>query len=288
MSSLAWTALPSNTNNPLYSVWGSSATAVWAVGANGTAVFYDGAQWEVRSPPTTALLWSISGTTADNVFAAGLDRHLYKFDGTSWSLHATLPYGATKAGVFVDGPDSLWVGALDASGGSPGVMALYRSVSGVVTRVGSTSSACYGAAHGASVWAASPTDVWLSGTVAAHYDGTQVTARAAGASGIWGASSAAVLLGFEGALYRWNGTGFDTFDTGLDGTIYGVSGTGPTQVFGAMLLGQSDVGAVFSFDGMGIVQQAIPAGTPSLYAVWAAPSGEVFAVGNGGTIIEGT
>jgi hypothetical protein len=279
--------MTSGITDTLYSVWGTSEKAVWAVGDHGTAAFYDGTQWEVRSPPTSTLLWSISGTSADNVFAAGLDGNVYKFDGTSWSLHAALPQRVTKAGVFVDGLDTLWIGALDGSAGPPGRMTLYRSTGGTVMRIGSTSSASYGEAPGASLWASSPTDVWISGTLAGRYDGTIVTGQSVGAFGIWGASSTQVFLGFLGTLHRWNGASFDTFNTGLDGTIFGLSGTAATQVFGAMQLGQTNAGAVFSFDGVGITEQPIPAGTPLLYAVWAAPNGEVFAVGNGGVIIHG-
>ena len=45
--------------------------------------------------------------------------------------------------------------------------------------------------------------------------------------------------------------------------------------------------AAFYFDGVGITQQPTPANTALLNAIWAAPTGEVFAVGTGGAIIKG-
>jgi hypothetical protein len=200
-----------------------------------------------------------------------------------------VPLGtATKLGVFVDGIDSLWIGVDDTTGGGGGTMKLYRSVGGVVTLVGPTSSGSYLAAHGASLWAFSPTDVWISGTTAGHYNGTlPLTNEPVGAFGIYGASSSQVFLGFQATLYRWNGASFDTYNTGLNATIYGVSGTAPNRVFGAMWYNLMNAGAVFYFDGVGITQQPIPAGTPLLNAIWAAPTGEVFAVGQGGGIIKG-
>jgi hypothetical protein len=284
-----WTTMTSNTTNNINSLWGSSASAVWAVGDLGTAVVYNGAQWQVRSPATTASLSSVSGTSASNVFAAGADRNIYKFDGTSWSLHATVPLGtATKLGVFVDGINTLWIGVDDTTGGGGGTMKLYRSVNGVVTLVGPTTSGSYLAAEGTQLWAFSPTDVWISGTLSGHYAGTlPLTTESVGAFGIWGSSPSQVFLGFLATLYRWNGASFDVFNTGLNATIYGVAGTSPTRVFGCAWQNTVNAGAVFFFDGVGITQEAIPANTPLLNAIWAAPTGEVFAAGNGGGIIKG-
>ena len=46
-------------------------------------------------------------------------------------------------------------------------------------------------------------------------------------------------------------------------------------------------GEVRSYNGLGWSSQPIPAGTPDLYAVYAAPSGKVFPFGRGGTILIG-
>ena len=107
--------MTSSTDNDLVSVWGSSATAVWAVGYNGTAVFYDGVQWQVQSPPiaSTAVIWSVSGTAAGNVFAVGSDNTVYKYDGTSWSAHTTIP-STNRPGVFVDGTNTMWIAGTPA------------------------------------------------------------------------------------------------------------------------------------------------------------------------------
>jgi hypothetical protein len=285
-----WTIMTSNTDNDLFGVWGSSATGVWAVGDNGTAVFYNGVQWQVRAPATTTRLWSVSGTAANNVFASGADNNIYKFDGTSWSVHVKIPnsFSDNRAGVFADGVDSLWIGVDDTTTGGAGKMTLFRSLNGVVTLVGATGSGCYLAANGASLWASSPTDVWISGTTAGHYLGTTPIGNAtAGAFGIWGASASQVFLGLQATLYRWNGTSFDSFNTGLNGTIYGVAGTAPNRVFAALQYNMMNAGAVVYFDGVGITTLAVPAGTPLLDAIWAAPTGEVFAVGQSGGIIKG-
>jgi hypothetical protein len=50
--STGWTQMTSNTDRDLFGVWGSSASAVWAVGESGTAAFYNGVEWEVRTLPS--------------------------------------------------------------------------------------------------------------------------------------------------------------------------------------------------------------------------------------------
>ena len=105
------------------------------------------------------------------------------------------------------------------------------------------------------------------GDFAGNYNGSTVSNQAEGAYGLWGYSSTQVFLGYQPTLFRWNGTGFDTFNTGINGLIYSVSGTATTRVFGAMGINGSNTGAVFYFDGVGITQQTIPAGTKALYSI---------------------
>jgi hypothetical protein len=275
-----WTSLKSNTNQNLYSVWGSSATAVWAVGAQGVAVFYDGTQWVVKSPPSPATLYSVHGTAANNVFAAGQAGKVFKYDGTSWSVAATLPSGVLQAGVFVDGPDTLWVG------GSTGsyFTSLYRVVSGNVALIGSAYEAFDSMINGAAVWANSPTDVWvgIQDGYTAHCDGTTVTNASPQIQGdtIWASSATNLLIGGGSYIQQWNGSSFTVIPTGLTANLGGLSGTSATRVFGAV----AD-GSVLFFDGTNITNQTTPAS--ELNAIYAAPTGEVFAVGNGGAIVKG-
>jgi len=272
--------MTSNTNQNLYSVWGSSATAVWAVGAQGVAVFYNGTQWVVKSPPSLATLYSVHGTAANNVFAAGNSGKIYKWDGTAWSVAATLPCGVLQAGVFVDGPDTLWVG------GSTGsyFTSLYRVESGIVTLVGSAYES-FDNGGGAAVWANSPTDVWvdIQDGYPAHYDGTMVTNNTSATingDAIWASSATNVLIGGRTFIQQWNGSSFTSIATGLTANLGGLSGTSATWVFGAV----AD-GSVITFDGSSITNQKTPAA--ELNAIFAAATGEVFAVGNGGAIVKG-
>jgi hypothetical protein len=71
-------------STPLYSVWGTSAANVWAVGANGRIVRRDAQGWTPVTSPTTRTLVRVHGSSANDVWALG-DSVLIHFDGTSWS-----------------------------------------------------------------------------------------------------------------------------------------------------------------------------------------------------------
>ena len=47
----AWSRMSSGTKNTLESVWGSSGRDVFAVGANGTILHYDGSAWSPMGSP---------------------------------------------------------------------------------------------------------------------------------------------------------------------------------------------------------------------------------------------
>ncbi|APR75053.1 Thiamin-phosphate pyrophosphorylase [Minicystis rosea] len=282
-----WTTMTSPTPYTLYSVWGTSANAVWAVGESGRALFYDGTSWQVRGLSVTTRIWSVSGTTPDNVFAVTADSLIFKFDGSSWSVYGNLPNPTfyEHAGIFVDGGNSLWIAAQETTSHK---MRLFRSVNGNTTLIGPINSGLYLEHNGASVWAFSPNNVWISGTATAWYTGSTPINNVGPVSyAIWGTGSSQVFLGSDATLYRWNGGGYDMFNTGIDGIIHGISGTAPNRVFAAMWYNATYTGAVVSFDGTSVTKQIIPAGTPRLNAIWAAPTGEVFAVGQDGAIIKG-
>jgi len=285
-----WSTLTSNTTNNLWSVWGSSSSAVWAVGDFGTADFYNGATWQLRSPPTPEALLSVHGTASNNVFTVTGSGKVYKWNGTSWALHSQLSSSYDYAGIFVDGVDSLWIGAGYTGGATT---SLFRSVGGVVTFVGSLPESYNSPDGGASLWASSPTDVWvaISGGHPAHYDGTSLThpVPSISAAAVWGSSATNIFFGSSsnaGIIYEGSGTSFTSFSDGMNGFITAISGTSPSRVFGSVRLFGSG-GAIFFYDGVGVTQETLPAGTAGLEGIWAASTGEVFAVGRGGTILRG-
>lgn len=166
--------------------------------------------------------------------------------------------------------------------------ALYRLEDGELELVGGTESRFPSNAHACTIWADSPDDVWISANDVLHYDGISVRSTGAPAMAVWGADADTVLLGFGDTVRRTEGDGFDRFQTGIRAEVEDLSGTSASRVFGVTSMHPNRFpGFVFRFDGLGFTQEPIPHNDVALQAVAAAPTGEVFAVGTGGTIFKG-
>ncbi len=297
-----WHFMTSNTNIHLFSVWGSSANAVWAGGDQGTALYFNGSIWQARPTPaeaTTQRIFSIHGTAIDNVFALA-DGKLIHYDGAQWSLVASLPVGSASfhdlpACVFAYGPGDAFVWGLHAT-----TAELYRVQNGVVTKLGTQAHpfSYYGESpYTCGIHVFSPTDVVLaggSGTV--RFNGTtfdEVSNPVIGSSeSLYVASLTSIFVMLpSNSVRQWTGSGgFANLTTGLRGTAQAIAGTAANRVF---LVGSTTSATdpahsvVMFYDGLGWTVEPTPVVTPSLNAVWAAASGEVFAVGNSGTILRG-
>jgi hypothetical protein len=77
-----WSPMESGTSAPLTSVWGSSATDVFAAGTGGM-LHYDGSTWSRMD--SAMIVQDIWGTSATNVFAVGYEGTIYHYDGVSAS-----------------------------------------------------------------------------------------------------------------------------------------------------------------------------------------------------------
>ncbi len=304
-----WTTMTSNTTQNLWAMWGSSANAVWAVGGGGTAVFYDGAQWQVRPVPaqaTSGILFSIHGSAPNDVFALA-QRVLIKFDGSKWGFVTDLSnqsYCTMTTGVFATGDAnddvyvSCWWGSNDFT---QAYQTLYEVVgsgpnAGKVTQVTQANAyiSCVGYAGG--VWSFGPKETWLAGCTPSVWNGSTLSAVGTtppGGAQIWAANDTNVFtIAYDenqdgtSIVQSWNGSVWQPLNTGLNGTISAISGTSGTRVFAAGYDG-NDKGAVEFYDGTGFTSQVLPANTARLQAIYAAPTGEVFAAGLGGVIVEG-
>jgi hypothetical protein len=137
-------------------VWGTSQSNVWAVGAAGTIVHWDGAAWTVANTPITSDLTWVSGTGPQDVWAIGPYSILH-WNGTAWQV---VP-GGDNAGLNAIWPaSSSEVWAVGARG-----QILHGSPAGFTPVSSGTSKFLY------TVWGTSPADVWAGGQdgVLVHY-----------------------------------------------------------------------------------------------------------------------
>jgi hypothetical protein len=297
-----WVKQTSNTNQSLLGVWGSSASAVWAVGQAGTAVFWNGAQWQVRTVPaqaSNAYLVAIHGTAANNVFAFG-SKVLIRFDGSQWNFVADLQgQNCTQpSGLFATGnaTNDVYVSCWYSPGvASAAYVELYKvSGTGTITPVTSTYDGVFGCFYySGGVWVFSPTKIWTGGCAVREWNGSMLSTvgTATAATEIWAANANAVFtLNYEnysgGTVNWWNGSVWAPLSTGFNGALSGVSGTAANRVFFSGFDSNNN-GAVLYYDGLGFTRATLPAGVNQLYAIWAAPTGEVVTVGSQGTILKG-
>src|SRR4029077_13380695 len=205
-----WSAQPSGTTSALYGLARAPAAfngTLFAVGAGGTIVHYDGTSWSPQSSGTTSTLYSVGKVPllpAD--YAVGAAGTILHFDGASWSAQ---PSGTTSDLFVVMVLDSSDVYAFGAGGTvlrSDGTHWSAVPISGVPAplpapdvTVDST-----GAVTGFFV-------VGDGGTILHSYDGATWTAQPSGTTrDLFGVAvsgdSNAVAVGALGTILHYNGT----------------------------------------------------------------------------------
>lgn len=167
----------------LHGIWGSSASHVYAVGADGLVLFYNGNAWTQQPIGTTADLHAVSGRAAQDVWAVGDDATVRHFDGLAWQV-IDAPADdyravATRAGadVFVAGQvrvrrfdGSTW--SIEGPPSMQGMRALAVASDGRVAAVGDSGRAFL---RVGGVWQPLPTDT-ASTLRAVMFDGEDILA----------------------------------------------------------------------------------------------------------------
>jgi len=100
-------------------VWGFAANNVYAVGANGTVIRWNGSEWSTVSHGlTTATLNDIHGSAPDNIWIAANGGRLLHYDGSDWTLYddTELDVGTTNLfAVWAASEDVIWAAGGDAT-----------------------------------------------------------------------------------------------------------------------------------------------------------------------------
>lgn len=100
--------LPVLTNKPLYDIWGTSSTNVFAVGSAGIIVRWNGTAWS-QTTVGTDTFFRVFGTAANNVFALSYSE-LYHFNGSNWNVvNATPAPTSSFTDMWFDATGQLYV-----------------------------------------------------------------------------------------------------------------------------------------------------------------------------------
>ncbi|MCF6099656.1 hypothetical protein [Mesorhizobium muleiense] len=102
------------TTNRLFRIWGLHDHAVYAVGADGTCVRFDGARWLPMSEGLSGHLYAISGRQEDNLVCAGDGGFVARYDGARWQP-IELPTNAAFRAVHVINREDLYLCGLDGA-----------------------------------------------------------------------------------------------------------------------------------------------------------------------------
>ena len=158
----SWGLMESGTTGELESVWGTSASDVFAVGRDGLILHYDGSMWTSISSGTDNWLRDIWGISSSDVFAIGSGAILH-YDGNTWS---TMDGGTEYSLRSIWGASASDVFAVGRNG------VILRYDGSTWTRMSSDLD-CW--LHG--IWGSSSNNVFAvgggeGGGVILHYDGT--------------------------------------------------------------------------------------------------------------------
>jgi len=297
----------------LSSIWGSGPNDVWAVGAGGSVLHWDGSAWTSASVGTAQSLYAVWGSGPSDVWAVSSPNAIFHTTGAAngaldWSRATDIADPVVDTGsrgklvraVWGTSPSDVWVGGDN------------------ITRKGS--SAQWGgwrtsvADGGASwtqisktpinaIWGSGPADIWVvgpsskgiayGGSSSAHTDGSLGddglpvwTAFDTQASdvllAVWGSGPADVWTVGERGTIRHFTTGAERWSivpSPTTVTLRGLWGSGPSDVWAV-----GDEGTVLHYDGTtwSAATAAFPPGAkPQLFGVWGSGPSDVWAVGGG-------
>lgn len=201
----------------LKSVWGTGNT-VYAVGAAGSLLKYDGTNWSASMVPgaMSEILTSIAGTSASNLFVSSLSGAIRRFDGTNWTTVS--PFG--NFGIY-----GLWASGSDVV--AVGDVLYYDTATKDLTKRQGIVKKWNGTAF---------VDVPMTKPISLY--------------AIWGTSATdLVMVGASGTIVRYDGAAFTSTSqiddlTGVSGPLNAISGSSADN-----LVAVGDWGSTLKWDG---------------------------------------
>jgi hypothetical protein len=257
----------------LTAVWGSAQDDVWAVGAAGRILHFDGQRWQ-RSPRVTdSDLTGLHGHSSDDIWAVGEDVALH-WDGHAWTV-ALSNVGESLMGVWQAAADDVWMVGL-AWDVDRGVLRHYDGERWQGTTIGSASTLweVWGGADG----------VWIAGSSTAgegflargeHTDFARASFDGGSLRGIWGTGDDDIwVAAYAGALQHWDGHVWSEYVIPeLDSRLLSVAGTSARDVWAVGLHG-----TVARWDGESFRRIPVPT-RHTLWSVWAHTPEDAWAAG---------
>lgn len=229
---------PTPQGQTLTGVWAAAANDVWAVGAAGTVLHFDGSRWRCVPSATEQNLRVVWGTGSNDVWASGTRNggaEILHWNGTQWSVVGRAT-GQNVLAIGGTGPSDVWVIS------DPNYPALHWDGTAWTeyNTVGSQSLRA--------LWGGRPDDVWAIGFDGAfgmwHWDGASWTNNVPlpfpnrpypPFLDIWGRNANEVwAVGYnrdEPLIIRWDGREWSQVPSPATGPLLRVWGSGDSDVW---------------------------------------------------------
>ncbi|MBX3211150.1 MAG: hypothetical protein KF850_03890 [Labilithrix sp.] len=286
----AWCPVETNhdTRLGLVSVWGSGKDDVWAVGAAGSVIHWDGSEWTSANVDTDQALYAVWGTGPNDVWVVSSPAKMFRADGfvkgaTPWrsvsaisELMGVDARGKVLRTIWGTSPSDIWIGGEPFFRNSSNESG-WRSV----------------VVDGGTSWARVTTTMPSTWTDLVSGDNTIWAIWGSGAGDVWVVGAASYGVPASGSkVMHSNGASSSTDDpeipdwTALDtqssSALYAIWGSGPGDVW---IVGER--GTIRHYAGGDAQLGSVESPTSStLRAVWGSGPKDVWAVGDDGTILH--
>jgi hypothetical protein len=277
-------AFPATTAT-LNGVWPLDDGTVWVVGAagaRGMAARLAQGQWtEVAVPASTPTLYGVWASSGTNVWAVGIAGTVLRYDGNAW-MPATITGAAPTqnlAAVWGASPADVWIVG-------EGGLVLHGSASGVARETSNTTenlTGVWGTGAG-NVWAVSALGTVIRRSATWTVQATDLAARVF--YGIWLAApppNDVWVAGDRVALHN-DGGGWAAASNALD-IATSIWGSASDDIWTVGRSVAPNLTTISRFDGVQWLAVPNPA-TAALLAVRGTSATNVWAVGNGGTVLK--
>lgn len=311
----SWAADTSPTSVELRGVYGNSTSDVWAVGAQGTAVRWNGSMWSTT--PVTAFgtftMRGISGGGGGPLYAIDSFGGIYSYN-TSWSQVRSMstddlqgvsvisgtPYvaGNNVGGMILHYTGTSWtrdvqgsIGFRGVSGTGPTELWAVGEAGAIWQSDGTTwnprGSGITSNLNG--VFATDGQHAWAVGQNGALmvYNGSYFAPFSLGGStpnlnAVWASSASNVIVvGNNGFIVRYDGSNWLTMTSGTTQNLRAVYGVSATRAYAV-----GDNGAVVTYDGTSWTPMT--GASTNLRAVWASSSSDIYVAGDLGKVLRST
>jgi len=237
----------------LLGVGGTGPSDVWAVGAQGQVLSFDGCEWISHESGVSADLWWVHPFKDGPVMIAGSDGTILKYDRDGSFEKMDTGVEVTLFGVWGAAPDDLWSIGFTTDDSLPGEIIRYDGKSWTrVTDLPSDLSSD----HFFKVWGSSTDDVWV--------------------------------VGSNNLILRWDGSTWHNEKADIDTDWVTVTGrTRPDGKSDVVIVGGVWEATIIQRTKKGWTNIS-PEGFPGLQGVCMQPDGTSMATGLNGTLLTGT